>query len=197
MNRCHEIRKQLDHYLDANSQDDRLDIIRRHLDECPDCRGYWEELQALEKILHEASVAPSISSHAHRRIINALRRESIPYESFPRRRTWFGVRVEWIAATAILVGVFGVFHLAMRLTESSSVPKHSPTPKAIVQQNLPLSFSASALVDLLRPPRVVVAGRKDLSWLAQVMISQPQSAARAFCVQPISADHSPVPTPDS
>jgi len=197
MNRCHEIRRQLECYLDAHSQVDGLELIRRHLEECSDCRGYWEDLQAMEKILHEASVAPSISSDAHQGIINALQRESMPHESFLRRRTWLGVRVEWIAAAAILVGIFGVFYLTMHLTESSSVPKHSPTQKAIVRQIPPLSISASSLVDLLRPPRVVVTGRKDLSWLARVIISQPQSAARAFRVQPISADRSPAPTPDS
>ena len=198
MNRCHEIRKHLEYYLDAGSWDDLPELIRRHLEECPDCRGYWEQLQDTEKTLREAAVAPSISSIAHRRILEAIRRDSVPRESFPRRHTWFGVRVEWLAAAAaILIGIVGVFRLAMHPTESLRVPKHYPTTEAGVQQIPPLSVPSSALVDLIHPPSVVVAAREDFSWLAQVMISQPQSAVRAFYVQPISARRSTARTPDS
>jgi hypothetical protein len=197
MNRCHEIRKQLEHHLDAGSWDKCPEIIRRHIEKCPDCLGYWEQLQATEKTMRKAAVAPSISSIAHQRILEALRRESVPRESFQRRNTWFGVRVAWFAAAAILIVVVGVFRLPLHLTKSTHVPKHEPTAIVSVQQNLPLLTSPATLVNLLRPPSVVLAAREDFSWLAQVIISEPQSAVRAFYVQPITARRSPAPTPDS
>ena len=197
MNRCHKIRKQLERHLDDGSWDNCPEPIRRHLEGCPDCHGYWNQLQATERTLRDAADAPSISFIVHRRILESLSRESVPSKSFSRRRTWFGVRVEWLAAAAILIGVIGAFRLAMHPRESSNISKQNPKTISRVQQNPLLTTSPAALFDLLRPPSVVVAAREDLSWLAQVMISQPQSAVRAFCQQPKSTRSSPAPTPNS
>ncbi len=171
MDSCRKIRSLIEHHLEQGSGDNCPEMIRNHLDQCPDCRGYWDHLQATEKTLREAASAPSISSTAHQRILEALSRESVPERSFPRNRLLSNLRIRWLAAAALLALVVGVFLMTKHFTGSSNIPGQDSTNMTRIRQYTSLSASPSALFDVLKPPGVTVAARQDLSWLESVMIA--------------------------
>lgn len=196
MKECAETRERLEVFWDSENAGDLPQEIRFHLSQCPECRDYWERLQSLETAIHQAAQAPIISPQTHQRIMQSIQRDASLVRPQTRRREWFGIHTKWLAAAAILILALGISHLAFNLREAAQKePEQARVLSSHKDSTSPLE--PADLAAILKPPDVIASAREDFSWLAQAIISQPQSALRAFSIQTASVNITPVPTPDS
>ncbi len=175
MNSCQVTRDRLMSVLDAGGSTPP-EAVRRHLSGCARCRAWWEQVRQVETLLRESGEAtPPAPASLLRRIVSGLEEERVP----PRQ--WGGMRrLRWPAVAAALVVLAGG-SVAILLSRSAQSSRSLPVAKGPGQTVTMPSLSAlPSLGSLLSVPPPVEEARRELTWLKQAVVSNTQSAARAF-----------------
>jgi anti-sigma factor RsiW len=117
--------------------------LRAHLESCPGCRSYLQEMSTVTEKLNVTPIRSDIeaSESFHRRVVSALRAENTPRENVVAqlRAAWPNWRLAWplTAAIVVLMAALSVF---LR-------PPDRPSPAPISVQ-LQSGLTPSAQLDL-------------------------------------------------
>jgi predicted anti-sigma-YlaC factor YlaD len=95
---CNRYQKKLSRIFDRKQTPDRR--LQQHIDACPDCRRFWEDLNRLEVAFSDLSFPEAPGDLAVR--VNAAIRRSQRKRSFVLRPAWAG---SFAVVVAFIVGI--------------------------------------------------------------------------------------------
>ena len=175
MNSCEHIRNLLTNALDAGDSTPPVPV-REHLAGCAPCRVWWEQAREVETLLHGSGIAsPSAPASLRRRIQSALEAEPTP-SRWPHALS----RSPWLAVAAALVVVVGlsVLMVTSRSAQSDrSIPGATGPAQTVT---IPSLSAVPSLGNLISVPPPIEQARGEFTWLTQALVSNTQSAVRAF-----------------
>lgn len=206
MKPCPEIQLRLNDLLDAGES--KLPVaVRAHLDACPECRAWWEQTRETENVLRESTSADAerkAPASLEGRIRAALEREAVVASE---RNSKTGSRRRWLAAVAATLVVAAGIATAVFLSRSGSPGRDSTPLRAPIVDEYPetvhpgggkttdVAQGTDAFPAVAAPPSLaalpswgdlilaaapVEDARQDLRWLTRAVVSNAESAARAF-----------------
>ncbi len=173
MNSCLETRTRLLEALD-DRESTAPESAQQHLAECAACRVWWEQTREVEALLRASSAAtPPAPESLLKRVQSSLAREPVPMRQAIPRSTWLA------AAAAVLV-VAGVSALLVLSRSGQLIHSLAPPTGQGHVQTIPSYSVIPSLNGLERVARPVEEVRQDFRWLTEALVSNAESAARAF-----------------
>lgn len=204
---CREMDQALERYLNGNEESTHNSRqpasstppgAIEHLEGCERCRERWDKASAFEALLTEAaSDAPTLSSAAHQRILDAIKREPAPRRSASTRASIRQISpARWIplaaaAAVLLVIGIVAIQHHLRQLDTpdrrqvadlQEPIAASIPNTDAMQYEIPTLSLTA-----LLEPAWMLEGMNEDLSWFTKALLSHPESFLRAVGA-PLSSD---------
>ena len=194
MNACEQTREALHRGLD--SQGAVAQAVRQHLDACPACRAFEQDLIRLERLAREHATAQATAGELpaglHTRIMRSVAQEPLPRSAAARRPRAGRFALRFAAVAALLIAAL----LALRPGdpgETGDVPNARPprevamTPTAQLPEGSPFNTLRDLNVlprEVQEAPALLASAETSLTSLGHAIFSATGSAMRAVTPAP-------------
>ena len=120
---CKRVHSELIFYLDRELPEDRMESIRKHLEECADCRNFLALMQSQLEIIDQEK-QPEVSPYFFAKLSAKLNEKTVT----PDQTFWVRLAQPAFFTLVLILGIYGGLRFG---TFTSDAPKNHPASNQV------------------------------------------------------------------